>query len=104
MSGAERIGFDTTDEAVALANGTPFSLSASVWSRDLETAIQTTPRVKAGRFWINSVIDGTPEMPIGGYKSSGSGRELGRYGFDGYSQFKGLHMTLGRPQPWFRHA
>ncbi len=97
------IGFDTPEEAVALANTTPYGLSASVWSRDLETAIQATRRIRAGRFWINSVIDGTPEMPIGGYKKSGVGRELGRYGFDEYSQFKGLHMTLGRPQPWFQH-
>ncbi|HEY0033040.1 MAG TPA: aldehyde dehydrogenase family protein [Devosia sp.] len=97
------IGFETPEEAVALANGTPFGLSASVWSRDLETAIQTTRKLRAGRCWINSVIDGTPEMPIGGYKKSGTGRELGRYGFDEYSQFKGLHMTLGRGQPWFQH-
>ena len=97
------IGFDTPEEAVALANGTAFGLSASVWSRDLETAIQTTRQLRAGRCWINSVIDGTPELPIGGYKKSGIGRELGRYGFDEYSQFKGLHMTLGRGQPWFQH-
>jgi len=97
------IGFDTPEEAVALANGTPFGLSASVWSRDLETAIQTTRKLRAGRCWINSVIDGTPELPIGGYKKSGTGRELGRFGFDEYSQFKGLHMTLGRGQPWFQH-
>lgn len=97
------IGFDTPEEAVALANGTPFGLSAGVWSRDLETAIQTTRKLRAGRCWINSVIDGTPEMPIGGYKMSGVGRELGRYGFDEYSQFKGLHMTLGRGEPWFEH-
>ena len=97
------IGFDTPDEAVALANGTPFGLSASVWSRDLENAIQTTRKLRAGRCWINSVIDGTPELPIGGYKKSGTGRELGRFGFDEYSQFKGLHMTLGRGQPWFQH-
>jgi acyl-CoA reductase-like NAD-dependent aldehyde dehydrogenase len=97
------IGFDTPEEAVALANGTDFGLSASVWSRDLETAIQTTRKLRAGRCWINSVIDGTPELPIGGYKKSGTGRELGRYGFDEYSQFKGLHMTLGRGQAWFEH-
>lgn len=97
------IGFDTPEEAVALANGTAFGLSASVWSRDLETAIQTTRQLRAGRCWINSVIDGTPELPIGGYKKSGIGRELGRYGFDEYSQFKGLHMTLGRGRPWFQH-
>ena len=95
------IGFDTPDEAVALANGTPFGLSASVWSRNLENAIQTTRKIRAGRCWINSVIDGTPELPIGGYKKSGTGRELGRFGFDEYSQFKGLHMTLGKPTPWF---
>lgn len=97
------IGFDTREEAVALANGTAFGLSASVWSKDLENAIQTTRQIRAGRCWINSVIDGTPEMPIGGYKKSGTGRELGRYGFDEYSQFKGLHMTLGRGEPWFEH-
>lgn len=95
------IGFDSAEEAVALANGTEFGLSASVWSRDLENAIQTTRRLRAGRCWINSVIDGTPELPIGGYKKSGLGRELGRYGFDEYSQFKGLHMTLGRGKFWF---
>lgn len=95
------LGFDTTEEAVALANGTDFGLSASVWSRDLETAIQTTRKIRAGRCWINSVIDGTPELPIGGYKKSGLGRELGRYGFDEYSQFKGLHMTLGQGPRWF---
>ncbi len=93
--------FRTADEAVALANDSDFGLSASVWSRDLQNAMQTIRQVRAGRCWINSVIDGTPEMPIGGYKSSGLGRELGRYGFDEYSQFKGIHATLGSPQRWF---
>ena len=94
--------FKTADEAVALANSTEFGLSASVWSSNLENALQSIRRIRAGRCWINSVIDGVPEMPIGGYKKSGLGRELGRYGFDEYSQFKGIHVTLGRPEPWFR--
>jgi acyl-CoA reductase-like NAD-dependent aldehyde dehydrogenase len=93
--------FKTADEAVAMANATEFGLSASVWSTNLETALQSIRRIRAGRCWINSVIDGTPELPIGGYKKSGLGRELGRYGFDEYSQFKGVHVTLGRPAPWF---
>ncbi len=93
--------FRTREEAVALANDSDFGLSASVWSRDLQNAMQTIRQVRAGRCWINSVIDGTPEMPIGGYKSSGLGRELGRYGFDEYSQFKGIHATLGSPPRWF---
>ncbi|WP_069062433.1 aldehyde dehydrogenase family protein [Sinorhizobium sp. RAC02] len=93
--------FKTADEAVAMANASEFGLSASVWSTNLETALQSIRRIRAGRCWINSVIDGTPELPIGGYKKSGLGRELGRYGFDEYSQFKGVHVTLGRPAPWF---
>ncbi len=95
------IAFKTADEAVALANDTKFGLSATVWSRDLENAMQTIRRVRAGRCWVNSVIDGTPELPVGGYKKSGLGRELGRYGFDEYSQIKGIHITMGQPPRWF---
>jgi acyl-CoA reductase-like NAD-dependent aldehyde dehydrogenase len=93
--------FRTADEAVALANDSEFGLSASVWSTNFENAMQSIRRIRAGRCWINSVIDGTPEMPIGGYKKSGLGRELGRYGFDEYSQFKGIHATFGTPPKWF---
>lgn len=95
------IPFKTADEAVALANDSEFGLSATVWSNNLENALQTIRRVRAGRCWVNSVIDGTPELPVGGYKKSGLGRELGRYGFDEYSQVKGIHVTLGQPQRWF---
>lgn len=95
------IAFRTADEAVALANDSEFGLSATVWSTSLENAMQTIRRVRAGRCWVNSVIDGTPELPVGGYKKSGLGRELGRYGFDEYSQVKGIHVTLGQPPRWF---
>jgi acyl-CoA reductase-like NAD-dependent aldehyde dehydrogenase len=94
--------FRTADEGLSLANDSEYGLSASVWSKDLETALQSVRRLNAGRLWVNSVIDGTPEIPIGGFKKSGVGRELGRYGFDEYSQFKGIHVTMGRPEPWFR--
>ena len=94
--------FRTADEAVALANASEFGLSASVWSSNLQNALQSIRRIRAGRCWINSVIDGAPELPIGGYKKSGLGRELGRYGFDEYSQFKGIHVTLGHPARWFQ--
>jgi acyl-CoA reductase-like NAD-dependent aldehyde dehydrogenase len=95
------IAFRTADEAVALANDSEFGLSATVWSTNLENAMQTIRRVRAGRCWVNSVIDGTPELPVGGYKKSGLGRELGRHGFDEYSQVKGIHITLGQPSRWF---
>ncbi len=95
------IAFRTADEAVALANDSEFGLSATVWSTNLENAMQTIRRVRAGRCWVNSVIDGTPELPVGGYKKSGLGRELGRHGFDEYSQVKGIHVTFGQPPRWF---
>lgn len=94
--------FRTADEAIVLANASEYGLSASVWSTNLENALQSIRRIRVGRCWINSVIDGAPELPIGGYKKSGLGRELGRYGFDEYSQFKGIHVTLGRPARWFQ--
>jgi acyl-CoA reductase-like NAD-dependent aldehyde dehydrogenase len=94
--------FETPEEAVRLANDTEYGLSASVWTRSLENGLQTIRRIRAGRCWINGVIDGTPAMPIGGYKKSGLGRELGRYGFDEYSEFKSIVMNLGAPPPWFR--
>lgn len=93
--------FRTLDEAVAMANDTDYGLSASVWSTSLETSLKTIRRIRAGRAWVNGVIDGAPELPIGGYKRSGQGRELGRYGFDEYSIVKGIHVTLGAPPRWF---
>lgn len=92
--------FGTLDEAVAMANDTEYGLSASVWSTSLETSLKAIRRIRAGRAWVNGVIDGAPEMPIGGYKRSGLGRELGRYGFDEYSIVKGIHVTLGTPPRW----
>ncbi len=81
------LDFSSPEEAVSLANASEFGLSASVWSSNFSNALQTIRKVRAGRCWINGVIDGAPEMPIGGYKKSGIGRELGRYGFDEYSEF-----------------
>jgi acyl-CoA reductase-like NAD-dependent aldehyde dehydrogenase len=86
--------FRDQQEAIALANDTPFGLSACVWSRNLSTAVQAIRSIKAGRTWINGMGDGTPQMPIGGYKQSGIGRELGRHGFDEYSELKNVHVTL----------
>ncbi|MBB3455051.1 acyl-CoA reductase-like NAD-dependent aldehyde dehydrogenase [Rhizobium sp. BK313] len=88
--------FSDPEEAIALANDTPFGLSACVWTNNLSTGLQAIRRIKAGRTWINGMGDGTPQMPIGGYKQSGIGRELGRHGFDEYSELKNIHVTLTR--------
>lgn len=92
--------FDTFDEAVALANGVPFGLAASIWTRDLEAAMQSLRAVQAGRIWVNCTITGGPELPIGGFKQSGIGRETGRYGLEEYTELKSVHVQLGARARW----
>ncbi len=95
--------FRTFDEAVALANGVDYGLSAGVWSSDMHTCLQFARKVRAGTVWTNTWMDGFPEMPFGGVKQSGQGRELGRYGLEEFTELKTLTMkvTPGRA-PWVR--
>lgn len=92
--------FDTVDEAIALANDTEYGLAASVWTKDIDTALTVTRRVKAGRFWVNTTLAGGPELPIGGMKASGWGREAGIYGVEEYTQIKSVHIEIGKRAPW----
>jgi len=87
--------FKTMDEALALANGATYGLSAGVWSRDMSTCLSFTRRVQAGTVWTNTWMDGFPELPFGGMKESGSGRELGRYGLDEFLEVKTVQMRIG---------
>ncbi|MGH3756782.1 aldehyde dehydrogenase family protein [Actinophytocola sp.] len=90
--------FDTLDEAVRLANDSPFGLAAAVWSSNVDTALNTSKRLRAGTVWVNAYHDaGLPFcMPMGGYKTSGIGRELGREGLAEYFETKAIHVRLGR--------
>jgi len=92
--------FDTMEEAIMLANDTVYGLSASVWSKNIDTALQVSRRVRAGRFWVNTMMAGGPEMPLGGFKQSGWGREAGIYGVEEYTQIKSVHIELGKRSPW----
>ncbi|MFD9408350.1 gamma-aminobutyraldehyde dehydrogenase [Streptomyces sp. NPDC059989] len=80
--------FDTDDEGIALANDTPYGLAASAWSRDLYRANRATREIKAGCVWINDHIPIISEMPHGGYKSSGFGKDMSAYSFEEYTQVK----------------
>lgn len=95
--------FRSLDEAVSLVNDASYGLSAGVWSDDVHTCLDFARRVQAGTVWTNTWMDGYPEMPFGGVKQSGSGRELGRYGMEEFLEVKTVQMRIGRSrQPWVK--
>lgn len=94
------IEFETVDEAIDLANDNIFGLSASIWTSNIDKAVETMRRVEAGRTWVNTTISGGPELPIGGFKQSGNGRETGVYGVEEYTEIKSIHMALGPREHW----
>ena len=92
--------FPTFEEAIATANDTCFGLAASIWTQDLNKALKAMRGVKAGRVWVNCTITGGPELPIGGFKQSGVGRETGKYGVEEYTEIKSTHIELGERARW----
>lgn len=92
--------FDTIEEAIEIANDTEYGLAASVWTKNIEKALTVTRRVQAGRFWVNTTLSGGPELPIGGMKQSGWGREAGIYGVEEYTQVKSVHIETGKRSHW----
>lgn len=92
--------FDTVEQAVELANDTVYGLAASVWTKNIDKALTVTRRVRAGRFWVNTMMAGGPEMPLGGFKQSGWGREAGMYGVEEYTQVKSVHVEIGKRTHW----
>lgn len=92
--------FDTIEEAISLALDTEYGLAASVWSKNIDKALGTIRRMRAGRCWVNTTIIGGPEQPMGGFKRSGSGRECGFLGVEEYMEVKSIHISLGKRLHW----
>lgn len=80
--------FDTEDEAVALANDVVYGLASSVWTRDVFKANRVSGRIEAGTVWINDHITIVSEMPHGGYKQSGFGKDMSAYALEDFTQIK----------------
>ncbi|MCH6162903.1 gamma-aminobutyraldehyde dehydrogenase [Streptomyces marispadix] len=80
--------FDADDQGIALANDTPYGLAASAWSRDVFRTGTAARRIRAGCVWINDHIPIISEMPHGGYKASGYGKDMSAYSFEEYTQVK----------------
>jgi acyl-CoA reductase-like NAD-dependent aldehyde dehydrogenase len=86
--------FENMDDLLEKANATIYGLAAAVWTRDIAKAHRMAQRLQAGTVWINAYNMLGPESPFGGYKQSGCGRELGKYGIDLYSQVKSVWVSL----------
>jgi phenylacetaldehyde dehydrogenase len=82
--------FDDLDEIATIANSTNYGLSASVWSNDLRAVNRLVPKIKAGTVWVNCHGFVDPNMPFGGYKQSGIGRESGRAAIEMYTELKSV--------------
>ena len=85
------ITYKDEDEAVKIANNTPYGLGGGVWSRDEEHAKQVAKRMRTGQVDINGGPF-NPQAPFGGFKQSGNGRELGRFGLEEFLEYKSLQL------------
>lgn len=96
--------FDTDGEGIALANDTPFGLAASAWTRDLYRAMRAQRELRAGCVWVNDHIPIVSEMPHGGFRQSGFGKDMSTYAFDEYTQVKHVStdITGAARKDWHR--
>ena len=86
--------FDDLNEVARVANATPYGLSASIWSNDLRAVNRLVPLIKAGTVWVNCHGPVDPNMPFGGFKQSGFGRESGRAAIEMYTEVKSVCMMV----------
>jgi acyl-CoA reductase-like NAD-dependent aldehyde dehydrogenase len=93
---AALIPFEGEDDAVRIANDTPYGLSGSIWTRDGARALRVARGVDAGVLSVNSNTSVRVATPFGGFKQSGFGRELGMHALEGYSEVKNVYIATDR--------
>jgi acyl-CoA reductase-like NAD-dependent aldehyde dehydrogenase len=91
---AALISFDDEDDAIRIANDTPYGLSGSIWTENGARALRVARALETGVLSINSNTSVRPSTPFGGFKQSGFGRELGMQALDGYSEVKNVFVAI----------
>jgi len=86
--------FETEEEVIEAANDTMYGLSNGIFTQNLSRAHRVAQKLKAGTIWVNCFNELHPQVPFGGFKTSGIGRELGEYALDNYTEVKAVQINL----------
>jgi acyl-CoA reductase-like NAD-dependent aldehyde dehydrogenase len=88
--------FKTTSEAIHLANDTRYGLANGLWTKDIDKAMEVSRALRSGTVYLNNYYDEAPQMPFGGYRESGNGREMGVDGVLEFTELKTTFLRIGR--------